>query len=75
MVVGQHQAIGRDDNARAKPAALTGTAAHFRTGLDAHHGGADALGHIDHGIGIGIEQDPVIVRLGRSRWQIVIGDI
>ena len=68
MAVGQHQAIRRDDDARAKPAALT-HGAHFRSGFDADDGRADTFGHVDHGIGIGVEQDPVIVpgRLGRSR--------
>jgi len=39
------------------------------TGLDADHGGPDAIGHVDHGIGIGVEQLPIVVgrRLRRSR--------
>jgi hypothetical protein len=49
MAVGQHEAVGRDHDAGAEPAALA-RIAHFRPGLDPHHGRADALGHVDHGI-------------------------
>ena len=68
MAVGQHQTIRRDDDAGTKPAALA-RVAHFRPGLDAHHGRPDAFGHVDHGIGIGVEQNLVVVwgRLTRSR--------
>jgi hypothetical protein len=67
VAVGQHETIGRDDDARAEPAALARTA-HLRPGFDAHDGGTDTFGHVDHGIGIGIEQNPITRgRLGRSR--------
>ena len=59
MAVGQHQAVGRDDDSGTEPAALTGVA-QFRAGLDADHGGADTIGHVDHGIGIGVEQRRVV---------------
>ena len=70
MAVGQHQTVRRNDDAGAEPAALA-RVARFRPGLDPHHGGTDALGHADHGIGIGIEQDLVVIRggFGRRRRQ------
>src|SRR5712664_741539 len=75
MAVGQHQAVRRDHDARAEPAALA-RARQSGSGLDSHDGGADAFGHVDDGIGISIEQTRVIrgSRLGGlqryriSRW-------
>ncbi|MGY4291277.1 hypothetical protein ACVWXO_010543 [Bradyrhizobium sp. LM2.7] len=66
MAVGEHEAVRRDHDARAEPAALA-TVRHLRPGLDAHDGGADAIGHVDHGIGIGIQQRPVVLRGSRRR--------
>jgi hypothetical protein len=63
MAVGQHQSIGRDHDAGAEPAALA-RVARFRAGFHAHDGRPDALGHADHGIGIGIEEVLVVVRSG-----------
>ncbi len=34
--------------------------AHFRPGLDPDHGRTNAVGHVDYGIGIGIQQRPII---------------
>src|SRR5882757_8914569 len=51
--------------------------ANLGAGFDPHHGGADAFGHADHGVGIGVEQR-LIVGGGAFvcfRWQPVIGDI
>ena len=42
MVVGEHEAVGRDHDAGAD-AALAPVAA--RPGVDPHHGGADFVGH------------------------------
>jgi hypothetical protein len=67
MAVGQHEAVGRDHDARTEPAALA-RGLHFRTGLDPDHSGADAVGHVDHGIGIGVEQRPIVGHMfSRSR--------
>ena len=75
MAVGQHQAIGRNDDARAKSAALA-RGADFRPGFDAHDGRPDAFGHADHGVGIGVEQRLVVRRGGfGSRRQVVAGNI
>ena len=59
VAVGQHQPVGRHDDARAGAAM-----APFVAGLDVepHHGGADAVDHVDDGAGIGIEQRLVLGR-------------
>src|SRR5712672_1900299 len=59
MAVGQHQAVGRDHDAGAEPAALA-RARQSGSGLDPHDGGADAFGNVDDGIGISIEQTRII---------------
>jgi hypothetical protein len=74
MAVGQHQAVGRDDDAGTEPAALT-RGAHFRPGFDADHGRPDALGHADHGVGIGVEQNLVVCRGGFGGRRQVVADI
>src|SRR6266478_5955343 len=68
MAVGQHQAVGRDHDAGAEPAALA-RARQSGSGLDPHDGGADAFGNVDDGIGISIEQTRVVrgSRLGGLR--------
>ena len=74
MAVGQHEAVRRNDDAGAEPAALAG-GTHFRAGFDANHGGPDALGHADHGVGIGVEQNLVVCRGGFGRWRQVVAGI
>src|ERR1700674_882452 len=59
MAVGQHQAVRRDHDAGAEPAAFA-RARQSGSGLDPHDGGADAFGHVDDGIGISIEQTRII---------------
>src|SRR5882672_1939807 len=59
MAVGQHEAVGRDHDAGAEPAALA-RARQSGSGLDPHDGGADAFGHVDDGIGISIEQTRIV---------------
>ena len=54
VAVGQHQAVGRDHHARAGAAALALFAVGRR--LDPHHGGADTVDDVDHGLRIGVEQ-------------------
>ncbi|MHC2946692.1 hypothetical protein ACVIJX_003840 [Bradyrhizobium diazoefficiens] len=66
MAVGEHEPIRRDHDARAEPGALAAVR-HLGPGLDAHDGRADALGDVDHGIGIGVQQGPVIDRRSRCR--------
>src|SRR5882757_511173 len=73
MAVGQHQAVGRDHDAGAEPAALA-RARQSGSGLDPHDGGADSFGNVDDGIGISIEQTRIIrgSRLGGlQRYPIV----
>jgi len=59
MAVGQHKAIGRDDNARPGTAALP--ARRIGPCFDAHDGRTDGLDHIDHRLRIGIQQRPVLL--------------
>ena len=59
MAVGQYETVRRNHDAGAEPAALA-RIADFRPGLDAHDGGTDAVGHVDHGVGIGIQQRLVV---------------
>ena len=63
VAVGQHQPVGRHDDTRPG-AAVAAVAA----GLDVepHHGGADAIDHVDHGAGVGIEER-LVVRRDRRR--------
>ncbi len=60
MAVGQHQSVRRDDDAGTEPAALA-RVTDLRPGLDADHGGTDAFGHADHGVGIGVQQGFVVI--------------
>ena len=59
MAVGQHQAIGRNDDSGAEPAALP-RLRRFRAGFDAHDRGPDAFGDADHRVGIGVEQGLIV---------------
>src|SRR6266850_406093 len=80
MAVGQHQAVGRDHDAGAEPAALARDR-QSGSGLDPDDGVADTFGNVDDGIGISIEQTRVVrgSRLGGlqrypiARW--VTGNI
>ena len=54
MAVGQDETVRRDDDAGADAAGRAAVA--VLAGLDPHHGGTDAIGDADHGMGIGIEQ-------------------
>ena len=59
VAVGQHEAVGRDDDAGADAAGGAAVAVGL-AGLDPHHGGADAIGDADHGMGIGVEQRGIL---------------
>ena len=74
MAVGQHQAVWRDDDAGAEPAAFA-RVAHFRSGFDANHSRPDAFGHADDGVGIGVEQSLVVCRSGFGRRRQVVAGI
>ena len=55
MAIGQHQSVRRDNDSRTQAAAL----ARMRqsgAGFDPDDGGPDALGNVDDGIGVGVEQ-------------------
>ena len=71
MAVGQHEAVRRDDDARTD-AARGPAIGILLLGLDPHHGGADAIGNADHGMGIGIEDRGIVGgRCGRERAGIL----
>jgi hypothetical protein len=59
VAVGQHQAVRRNDDAGAEPAALA-RIRRARAGFDANHRGADTFGDADHRIGIGVEQRLIV---------------
>ncbi len=54
VAIGQYQAVGRDHHARAGAAALALVAVGRR--LDPHHGRADPVDDVDHGLRVGVEQ-------------------
>ena len=56
VAVGQHQAVGRDDDARAGAGARRIAAV---PDVDPHDRGADAVDHVGDGRRIGVEQRPV----------------
>ncbi len=62
VAVGEHEAVRRDDHAGAGAAAL----AVARLDVEAHHGGADAVDHIDDGAGIGVKERLIVRRNGRG---------
>ncbi len=71
MAVGQHEAVGRDDDAGTDAAGRPAIAV-LLLGLDPHHGGADAIGDADHGMGIGIEDRGIVGgRIDRTRAGIL----
>jgi hypothetical protein len=63
VVVGDHEPVGRDDE--AGPGSLTRLApAPFGQHADAHHGGRGALHVADHRVRVGIEQLAVVFLAG-----------
>ena len=77
VAVGEHQAVGRDHDARTGAAALALLAVGRR--LDPHDGGADPVDDIDDGLRVGVEQGLFIRggfcrETGVARQSQLVGD-